>query len=190
MPGVSAGEEDILAFSPTALEALRPLTDLPFVIHLELDNPDQVLQQFRPFPADTIIACLDTLPDPLRTLEHIRARQARPGLSLNPDEPFSKAAPFLPHLDVLLLLGVFPGFGGQPMQAGALHKIAEAAHWRNRLGLPLLIAVDGGVNQSNAPALIAAGADILVVGTALFAAADMRAVVEKLRGSAECPHLR
>lgn len=173
-----------LAFAPDHLSALHQMTNLPFIVHLELNNPDALLDTFRPFPADLIIACLDTLQEPRQTLDRIRQRQAKVGVSLNPDEPVSKVYSLLPELDLLMLLGVFPGFGGQPMAPDTLRKVAEAAHMREQLGLPLQIGVDGGVNVSNASSLVAAGADILVVGTALFKAADMRAVLNELKAGA------
>jgi ribulose-phosphate 3-epimerase len=174
-----------LAFAPDALAALRPLTSLPFMVHLELDNPDQVLDTFYPFPADVIIACLDTLPEPHCTLERIRKRRAQVGVSINPDEPVTKVLSLLPELDLLMILGVFPGFGGQPIAADTPQKVAEAARYRKQLGLPLRIAVDGGVNANTAPILVEAGADMLVVGTALFKAADMHAMVNQLKAGAE-----
>ena len=179
-----------LAFAPDHLAALRRLTNLPFIVHLELNNPDVLLDTFRPFAADLIIACLDTLPDPPRTLERIRRRSAKAGVSLNPDEPLSRVESLLPEIDILLILGVFPGFGGQPMDANTLRKVAEAARLRDRLGLPLELAVDGGVNLNNAPALIEAGVDTLVVGTALFKAPEMKAYVNELKGCAAGRHPR
>jgi ribulose-phosphate 3-epimerase len=179
-----------LAFAPDTLAALRPLTGLPFHVHLELNNPDEMLEKFRPFAADLMIACLDTLLDPRQTLERMRRRNARVGLSLNPDDPLTKVQSLLSELDVLLLLGVYPGFGGQPMQANTPARVAEAARQRDGLGLPLRIAVDGGVNLNNAPALVEAGADILVVGTALFKAPDMRISVSELKAGAAGRHPR
>ena len=173
-----------LAFTPDALAALRPLTSMPFMVHLELNNPDQVLDQFRSLEADLIIACLDTLPEPRQTLARMRKRNAQVGVSLNPNEPVTKVLSLLPELDLLMILGVFPGFGGQPMAADTPQKVAEVSRYREQLGLPLRIAVDGGVNANTAPILVAAGADMLVVGTALFKAADMRAVVNELKAGA------
>lgn len=170
-----------LAFSPDHLAALRPCTSLPFNVHLELDNPDHLLDNFRLFKADLITACLDTLPDPIRTLTSIRQRGAQAGLSLNPDESLDRISELMPALDTLILLGVYPGFGGQPMQADTLKRVAESKRMRDRLGLSMKIAVDGGVNQKNAPALVEAGADILIIGTALFKSANMAEVVNEIK---------
>jgi ribulose-phosphate 3-epimerase len=170
-----------LAFSPDHLAALRPCTSLPFNVHLELDNPDHLLENFRLFKADLIAACLDTLPVPILTLTSIRQRGAQAGLSLNPDESLNKIRELMPALDMLILLGVHPGFGGQPMQADTLKRVAEAKRMRDRLGLSTRIAVDGGVNQKNAPALVEAGADILIIGTALFKSTNMAEVVNEIK---------
>ncbi len=170
-----------LAFSPDHLAALRPYTSLPFNVHLELDNPDHLLENFRPFKAELITTCLDTLPNPLRTLISIRQRGAQAGLSLNPDESLDKIRELLPSIDMLILLGVHPGFGGQPMQDGTSKRVAEAVRMRDGLGLQAMIAVDGGVNKKNAPALVEAGADLLIIGTALFGSANMVDVVSEIK---------
>jgi len=179
-----------LAFAPDHLSALHAQTRLPFHAHLELNNPDSVLGNFRPFPADLIIVCLNTLPDPERTLERIRSRQAQAGISLNPGESPARVRSLLPALDLLLVLGVHPGFGGQPMQPNLPERVAQAAGLRQQLGLALPIAVDGGVNLDTAPALVEAGADILIVGTALFQAPDMGVFVNNLKGCAAGPRYR
>jgi ribulose-phosphate 3-epimerase len=115
-----------LALSPEHLSALRPFTTLPFHVHLELGNPDEVLSKFQPLQADLIIVCHDTLPDPSQTLVRIHALGVRAGLSLNPNEPLVAAEPYLSQLDMLLILGVYPGFGGQSMQPGTIEKIILA----------------------------------------------------------------
>ncbi len=159
-----------LALAPDHLTALRPHTRLPFHAHLELANPDEVLDKFQPMQADLIIVCRDTLPAPSRTLARIRALGMRAGLSLNPDEPLDAARDYLSEIDLLLILGVFPGFGGQLMQPGTLEKITQARQALRSLSLGVPIAVDGGVNPQTAPGLVKAGADILIIGTALFRA--------------------
>jgi ribulose-phosphate 3-epimerase len=170
-----------LAFSPDHLAALRQFTSLPFTVHLELNNPDYLLENFRPLTADLIAACLNTLPNPLRTLTSIRQRGAQAGLSLNPNESLDKISDLLPVMDTLILLGVHPGFGGQPMQADTPKRAADAARMRDQLGLQVMISVDGGVNQKNAPALVEAGADVLIIGTALFKSANMADVVKGIK---------
>lgn len=171
-----------LALAPDHLLALRPYTHLPFHVHLELANPDELLAKFQRLQAELVVVCHDTCPAPGQTLECIHSQGQRTGLSLNPDEPLEMALPFLRQLDLLLILGVFPGFGGQPMHPGTLEKIAAARQALHHLRLDLPIAVDGGVNLSSAPALVQAGAELLIVGTALFRSPALPEVVRELKG--------
>lgn len=173
-----------LALAPDHLTALRPHTCLPFHVHLELANPDEVLNKFQPMQADLIIVCRDTLPAPSQTLARIHALGMRAGLSLNPDEPLDAARDCLSEIDLFLILGVFPGFGGQLMQPGTLGKIAQARQEIRSLGLDIPIAVDGGVNQQTAPELVKAGADILIIGTALFRASRISRAVAQFKALA------
>lgn len=178
-----------LALTPQHLSALRPYSRLPFHVHLELSEPDGLLEAFAPLGADVIVVQWDTLVHPERTFERIRSQGARVGLALNPEVPLADVQPVLPAVDELLLLGVNPGFGGQRMQLGTLAKVAEARDRLRVLGLALPIAVDGGVKPENAAALVQAGADCLIMGTGLFAARDMAATIARVRGrSAPLPH--
>jgi ribulose-phosphate 3-epimerase len=170
-----------IALSLDHLAMLRPHTHLPFHVHLELSNPDDVLEHFRPFQADSIIVCRNTLVDPQRTFALIRARGARVGLSIDPQDSVEEAARFFPELDLLVILGVTPGFGGQPTHPNTTARLAVARAAREREALHFVLAVDGGVTMDNAPALADAGADMLIIGTALFRARRMRSFVEKIK---------
>ena len=169
------------AFSPDQLTALRPYTRLPFQIHLELAHPNEVLEKFRPLEAEFIIVCRDTVVDSGRTFACIRAKGAKTGLSLNPDEPIEETYRLFPELDLLMIMGVFPGFGGQSIHPNTITRIAQARQMRRSMRLPLLIAVDGGINLENASALVKAGADMLIIGTALFRASQMRKFITRLK---------
>ncbi len=173
-----------IALSPAHLSALRPHTRLPFHAHLELANPDEVLERFEPLGADLIIVCRDTLPDPQRTFALIRSQSAKVGLSLSPDDLLENSRPCLPEIDLLLILAVYPGFGGQAPQPNTASRIVEARRLIDQMGLHIPLAVDGGVTLENASALLAAGADTLVIGTALFRTHRMRAFVDDLREAA------
>jgi len=157
-----------LALAPDHLIALRPYTNLPFHVHLELGNPDYVLDNFQPMQADTIIVCHNTLPAPSKTLAKIHSLGGKAGLSLNPDEDIELGTAYLQELDMLLILGVYPGFGGQKMQPGTLEKISEARKIIRSRGLNIPIAVDGGVNNATVADVVKAGADFLIMGTAIF----------------------
>lgn len=169
-----------IALSPLHLAALRPHTSLPFHIHLKVDNPEDVLQRFRPWHADRIILCRDTLSDLLPLIEWIRSRGSRPGLSLNAGDSLHASRALLPALDLLVILAVNAGFEGRAMQPGTVARVAQARRVRDELGLGFEIGVDGGVTGANAADLIGAGADMLIVGTALFAQRSMRRFVRQL----------
>jgi ribulose-phosphate 3-epimerase len=172
-----------LALTPDHLKALRPYSSLPFHAHLELDNPDDVLSRFSALPAELIVLQWNTLTDPARSFDRIRAKKVKAGLGLNPDDPLEEATHWFAGLDLLLLLGVFPGFGGQAMQPGTLEKIARARQLADTTGGSMLIAVDGGVKPRNAARLVEAGADILIMGTALFRSGDMGETIRSIRAA-------
>ena len=172
-----------LALAPDHLVALRPHTRLPLHAHLELANPDEVLSRFYPFPADMIIVQWNTLTKPVETFERIRSRNAKVGLGINPDDNIEEVACYLPNLDLLLILGVNPGFGGQSMQPGTKEAIRAARSVANKLAASLTIAVDGGVKPENAVSLVEAGADCLIMGTALFHSQDMKRTISEIKTS-------
>lgn len=170
-----------LALTPHHVTALRRYTRLPFSIHLELGNTDESLDCFDYSPGDTVIVQYDTLTRPGETFARIRAQGAGVGLSFNPNLPLDALPALLPELDLVLILGVMPGFGGQPMDPATPARIATARALCLAAGRPVRIAVDGGVRLENAAGLACAGADVLIAGTLLFAAADMAATVRTLR---------
>jgi ribulose-phosphate 3-epimerase len=170
-----------LALTPDHLRALRPYSRLPFHAHLEMNNPDDVLSNFAPLQADMIIVQWNTLTDPLRTFEKIRLQNIRVGLGLSPDDTLDGASRFFQDLDLLLLLGVSPGFGGQSMQPDTREKISSARQLADQGNRRITIAVDGGVKPENAVSLVQAGADILIMGTALFQSTDMAGAIQSVR---------
>jgi len=172
-----------LALTPDHIKALRSYSHLPFHAHLELDNPDDVLCKFETLHAGMIIVQWDTLTDPPRTFEKIRSQNMKVGLGLSPDDSLDEASRLFQDLDLVLLLGVYPGFGGQSMQPGTLEKIESARKYIDQTNHRIPIAVDGGVKPENALSLVQAGADILIMGTALFRPIDMAQTVRSIRES-------
>jgi ribulose-phosphate 3-epimerase len=172
-----------LALTPDHLKALRPYSNLPFHAHLELDNPDDVLSNFASMQADMIIVQWNTLTDPFRTFEKIRSQNIKVGLGLSPDDKLDDACRFFREIDLLLLLGVYPGFGGQSIQPGTNEKIKFARKILEQMNHQLSIAVDGGVKLENAADLVQAGVDILIMGTALFQSPNMAETVKAVRES-------
>lgn len=170
-----------LALTPDHFKVLRSYSSLPFHGHLELDNPDDVLTKFESLQADTIIVQWNTLTNPPRTFERIRSQNAKVGLGLNPNDSLEETSRLFRDLDLLLLLGVYPGFGGQAMQPGTGERVSLARQLLDQENSKALIAVDGGVKPENAIQLAQAGADILIMGTALFQSSDMAGTIWSIR---------
>lgn len=170
-----------LALTPAHLKVLRSYSDLPFHVHLELDNPDDMLSRFEPLQADTIIVQRNTLTAPHQTFARIRSQNSKVGLGLSPNDSLEETSPLLRDLDLLLLLGVHPGFGGQVMQPGTQERVALARTLLDREKSRARIAVDGGVKLENAVPLTQAGADIIIMGTALFHSGDMAGLIRSIR---------
>lgn len=170
-----------LALTPRHLRTLRAYTDLPFWVHLELDNPDHLLEAFEPLNADGIILQLDTCPNPEESLARVRDQGSQAGLALNPEQPIEQVRALLPLLDLLLILGVQPGFGGQSMDRRTPAKVTAARRMMVASGVDLALAVDGGVKLSNASDLAKSGARVFIMGSGLFAAEDMAAAVSSLK---------
>jgi ribulose-phosphate 3-epimerase len=168
-----------LALSPDHIQALRPHSRIPFDVHLELSNPDEALEMMSWEAVSTLIFQADTLKDPLRTFEKARDQGLRLGLSVNPGWPIASLEPLLPHVDQCLVLGVQPGFGGQPMRLETVDRLKQVTRMASNLSVE--IAVDGGVKLSNCVDVKAAGADVLVVGTAIFGAQNLEVAVSSFR---------
>jgi ribulose-phosphate 3-epimerase len=170
-----------IALSPQHLTALRKYSNLPFHLHLELCNPDYVLDHFLQLDADVIFVQWDTLVDPIKTFTRIRSRGAKVGLSYNPGDDFISGQSCIQYLDYFLILSVLPGFGGQSMLSGTLERIlcAKKLIQTEKPNLPLM--VDGGVNLDNALSLIQAGTDWLIIGNDLFKQQNMHGYIQKIK---------
>lgn len=162
-----------LTFGPQTVKALRPLSQLFFDVHLMLDNPDKFVDPFIDAGADQITIHVEPQEYPIaKTLKHIAKRGCKRGIVLNPDTPATAARPFLADCDIVLLMTVQPGFGGQSFRKDVLPKIEILSNWREELGLSYRLEVDGGVDLSTASDCISRGVDTLVAGTAFFEAED------------------
>lgn len=172
-----------LAFAPEHLRGVRAITRLPISVHFEVGNPDPLIDAFAPFQDDLVVVQHDTLRDPVETFRHIHACGGRVGLSYNPSDPLTDLPIWLPELEWVLILGVSPGFGGQPMRPETVERIRQARTCMRKHGKTVPISVDGGVGTQNSGMLIEAGAGVLIAGSALFLAADMSAAVRAMRNS-------
>jgi ribulose-phosphate 3-epimerase len=171
-----------LTIGPPVVKALRKHTDLFLDCHLMVDNPHVLLRAFADAGADGCTVHIE-LGDPRPLFEEIRTLGMRVGLSLEPETPFAAVAPFLAEIDMLLVMSVHTGFGGQPFIPEALEKVREARRIIDEAGLPVEIEIDGGIKVDNAHLAVDAGADILVSGTGIFRADDPIAAMRQMRAA-------
>ncbi len=172
-----------LSMGPGLIECVRKVTKLHFDVHLMMDNPQKYLKTFKEAGADGLTIHLEIFPDPEEVLDEIGALGLTRGLSLNPDMPVEKLQGKLAKVDRLLIMSVFPGFGGQSFIPESLDRISKTRALLDAEGRDAAeVEVDGGVGVKNAKEIIAAGADLLVGGTAIFGAADPAAAIRAMRG--------
>jgi ribulose-phosphate 3-epimerase len=174
-----------ISFGPPVIKSLRKVTKMPFDVHLMIAPVDYLLQAFKDAGSDHIMFHPEAGPHPHRTLQTIQGLGCKAGLVLNPGTPVALVEPLMDMVDLLLVMSVNPGFGGQKFIASQLEKIATLRKLIDATGREIRLEVDGGVDVKTAPLCIEAGADALVAGTAVFGAPDYRVAIEAIRrGSA------
>lgn len=178
---------DNISFGPAMVETAREATGMFLDVHLMISRPDHYLDPFLAAGSDGISVHVEADHDVPETLRRIRAAGKKAGLALNPATPFDAAIPYLSAIDLLLIMTVVPGFGGQPFMPETMPKLAEAARWREANGAGFRLEVDGGITIATAPTALANGADVLVAGSSTFRAPDMAAAIATLRGSPRPP---
>jgi len=170
-----------LTMGPDVVKAIRRATTIPLDVHMMVSDPGRYAPRFIEAGADWVSIHHEACPEPRNVITDIRTRGARPSLAVSPDTPVAVVAPTAAELDMVLVMSVHPGFGGQRFIPESLAKLEEARALRSRLGLDFLIEVDGGITIENAAAAAAAGADVLVAGTTIFGAADYAATITAMR---------
>jgi ribulose-phosphate 3-epimerase len=171
-----------LSFGPPVLKGLRPRTPLPFDVHLMIAPVDPYIAAFADAGADHILVHPEAGPHLHRTLQLIRSQGKRAGVVLNPGTPIESIAWVLDLVDIILVMTVNPGFGGQEFLSPILSKIVAVRRMIDASGHAIVLSVDGGITPETAPRAIAAGADTLVAGTSVFTAPDYAAAITALRG--------
>jgi ribulose-phosphate 3-epimerase len=171
---------DNISFGSAFVEAVSRHTDLPLDVHLMITNPDRYLDRYLP-AAHSVDIHLEADADVPETLRRIRAAGKKAGLAVNPHTPVGSIDPYLGKFDILLVMTVEPGFGGQPFMEDMLPKIRAAAEMRAKHKLDFPITVDGGINIETGRQCREAGADIMVAGTSVFRAKDRAAEIAALR---------
>ena len=171
---------DNISFGSAFVEAASRHTDLPVDVHLMITNPDRYLDRYLPV-ANSVDIHLEAEADVPETLARIRTAGKKAGLAINPHTPIGSIDPYLGQFDILLIMTVEPGFGGQPFMEDMLPKIRAADELRQKHSLDFRITVDGGINVDTARQCREAGADVLVAGTSVFRAPDRAAEIKALR---------
>jgi ribulose-phosphate 3-epimerase len=171
-----------ITIGPPVLRALRKTTNLPLDVHLMIAAPDRYLSEFVKAGADRLTVHVEACDHMHRTLQYIRELGAKPGVTLNPGTPLSTLEEILPLADLVLVMSVNPGFGGQSYIPGSTSKIARLRAMLDEIGSKAEIEVDGGVNSDTVAEVVEAGATVLVAGTAVFGdRASVRENVKLLR---------
>ncbi|MDQ2918843.1 MAG: ribulose-phosphate 3-epimerase [Verrucomicrobiota bacterium] len=176
---------DNISFGPALVKTVRGLTSLPLDVHLMIEHPDHYAPRFVEAGANSITVHVEpeAKHDVAKTLRDIRAAGCRAGLSLNPTTPFEDVQTHLSNIDLLLIMTVHPGFGGQSFRPEMMEKVKTARAWQESNKSSLDIEVDGGINAETAALSIKNGANVLVAGTSIFRAPDYAKAIRDLRGS-------
>ena len=171
-----------ISFGLPVISSLRRVSDMVFDVHLMIDRPERYIDRFIDAGADILTFHFEATNESRQILERIRERGVKAAISVKPGTPISEIEELLPLCDMVLVMTVEPGYGGQALIPETLDKVKELRTKADSLGLDLMIQVDGGINAKNASAAIASGADVLVAGSAVFGASDRRAAIDALRG--------
>lgn len=172
-----------ITLGPAIVEAIRPYTKLPLDVHLMISNPDVYIESFARAGADIISVHTEACPHLHRTIQYIKSFGVKAGVVLNPATPLSSLDHVLDEVDLVLIMTVNPGFGGQQFIQSMIPKIAELRNRLERIGRSeVYLEVDGGIKEETAPLVIQAGANVLVAGNAVFGMTDRRLAMERIRG--------
>jgi ribulose-phosphate 3-epimerase len=176
-----------ITIGPGLIASLRKTTKLPFDVHLMIENPEKYIDAFAKAGSDRITVHAEATGHLHRTVAMIREKDLKAGVSLNPATPLCQVEPILPDVDLLLVMTVNPGFGGQKFIEGMLSKIAAAKRMIQEIAPGVLLEVDGGVTLKNIRAIADAGADILVAGSAVFGSGDYTATIGTMKALLSAP---
>jgi ribulose-phosphate 3-epimerase len=176
-----------ITIGPGLIASLRKKTRIPFDVHLMIENPERYIDDFAKAGSDWITVHVEATAHLHRLVSVIREKGVRAGVSLNPATPLGLVEPILPEIDLLLVMTVNPGFGGQKFIEGMLPKIAEAKRLIREIAPEVLIEVDGGVTRKNIRSIADAGADILVAGSSVFGSGDYPGTIGAMKALLASP---
>ncbi|MEH7122909.1 ribulose-phosphate 3-epimerase [Bacillus sp. JJ1532] len=172
-----------ITIGPLIVEAIRPVTKLPLDVHLMIENPDQYIEAFAKAGADYITVHVEACRHLHRTIHFIKSLGVKAGVVLNPATPVNTIEHIIEDVDMVLLMTVNPGFGGQKFISSVLPKITEVKRMADEKGLNIEIEVDGGVNEETAKLCIEAGANVLVAGSAVYSQKDRAKAIAAIKGN-------
>ncbi len=172
-----------ISFGPQMLKAIRPYADIPIDVHLMITEPIRYIKQFASGGADYITVHYEACKDLKATLDAIKNEGVKVGLSISPDTPASVVAPYVNDCDMILVMSVYPGFGGQKFIQGSVDKIREISSYIAKSGKDIRLEVDGGINLDTAKSVKDAGADTLVAGSAVFNAPSPKDMIQQLKNA-------
>lgn len=174
-----------ISFGPGVVETLRPLSKLFFDVHLMIMEPIRYIDTFLAAGADSITIHLESCKDCRKTLQYLREKEARVGLAISPKTPWDAVIPYLDLVDMVLVMTVEPGFGGQSLIYGCLDKVREIRKYITEHDLKIDVQVDGGINDKNIGIAASSGANVIVAGSAVFKAPKPRIAIARMREIAE-----
>lgn len=169
-----------ITFGPLIIEAIKPLTKLTIDTHLMITQPERYIEQFYRAGSDIITVHVETCPHLHRTIEQIKSFKIKAGVTLNPATPASTLIEIIPYVDLILIMTVNPGFGGQEFIKRMIEKIQTISRIRDNLNKNALIEVDGGINKQNAKLVFEAGADVLVAGNSIFKSRNISRAIKDI----------
>ena len=171
-----------LTFGPPIVAAIRKITKLPLDVHLMVTNPSSLIDDFAAAGADWLTVHGETEPHLHRLITRIRELGVRPAIALNPASPIHSLDEILPEVDMVLIMSVNPGFGGQKFIPSSIDKIRRLKKQISALNRGILIEVDGGINAMTSPLVRESGTDVLVAGSAVVGSDDLAAAIRQIRG--------
>ena len=171
-----------MSFGPDVIKAIRPVSDIFFDVHLMIDRPERYVDKFIAAGADGVTIHFESTENPAEVLKSIRAAGKKSGLSISPDTPAEAIEELLPLADMVLIMTVYPGFGGQKLIPAQLEKAQKVRNMLDAKGLTATdVQADGGIGLGNLADVLAAGINVVVAGTAVFGAPDPAAVIAEMR---------
>jgi ribulose-phosphate 3-epimerase len=173
-----------ITIGPVVVESIRKVTHIPLDVHLMITDPDKYGPEFIKAGADWVSIHPETCANPSRSLQRFRDLDAKASIAVNPDVPLEKVVSYLTDIDMILMMTVFPGFGGQAFIPDVLPKIKQVRKIIDQRKLPILVEADGGIKVDNIAAVVRAGAEVIVSGSGIFKTPDYAETIHRMRTAA------